>query len=113
MCTVGSASYHLRSVHKRDLYFHIAGKRNGTQMALDVFPYPFASKEPEESIRVFAPPIGAASNLPRPCGLRAMEAGWISALFGRRAPFPIFRIQIWWDGAQVAKASSPIKSLWL
>jgi hypothetical protein len=40
-----------------------------------------------------------------------MEAGWISAPIGGRAPFSIFRIQVWWDDVQVVAAvSSPIKS---
>jgi hypothetical protein len=33
------------------------------------------------------PPIGATGDLSRSCGLRAIEAGWISAFFDGMAPF--------------------------
>jgi hypothetical protein len=56
-----------------------------------VFPYPFASKEPDEAIRVSVPPVDAAGDLPRSCGLRAMEARWLSSPVGR-AWFHVFRI---------------------
>jgi hypothetical protein len=35
-------------------------------------PYPFASKEPEEAIRVSVPPSGAGGDLPS-CGLWAID----------------------------------------
>jgi hypothetical protein len=40
-----------------------------------MFTYPFASKEPEEAIRVSMPPVGAAGDPPHSCGLRAIETG--------------------------------------
>jgi hypothetical protein len=55
-----------------------------------MFLYPFASKDPEEAIRVSVPPNGSASDLPRSCGLQAIEAGWISAPVGKRALFSYF-----------------------
>ena len=43
-----------------------------------------------------------------------MEARWISALVGRRAPFSVFRVKICWDGAlMVAATSFSIRSSWL
>jgi hypothetical protein len=73
--------------------------------------YPFASKEPKEAIRVSVPPVGAVGDLPRSCGLYAMEAGWISTPVGKRAPFSFVRIQVCWGSAQMVAvvSSSPIK----
>jgi hypothetical protein len=52
--------------------------------------FPFASKEPEEAIRVSMPPVGIAGDLPLSCALRAMEEGWILAPVGGRVPFSWF-----------------------
>ena len=52
------------------------------------------------------PPVGAAGALPRCCGLRAMEARWISALVDGRALFSSILVKFCWDGALMVTASS-------
>jgi hypothetical protein len=53
------------------------------------------------------PSVNAAGDLPRFCGLWAIEEWWILA----HVP-PGFRVLVWWGDAQVVVAtSSPIKSL--
>jgi hypothetical protein len=51
-----------------------------------VVPYPFAREY--KVFGVISPSIGTAGELPRFFGLRAMDAGWISAPVSGRAPFP-------------------------
>jgi hypothetical protein len=66
-----------------------------------------------EAIRVSVPPVDAANDLAYSCSLWAMEAGWILAPSMGGLCFLVFRIQVWWGGAQVVAAAyfSTIKFL--
>jgi hypothetical protein len=43
---------------------------------------PSPLRDAHEEIRVYSPPVDATDDLPRFCGLQAMEAGWISVPVG-------------------------------